>query len=109
MSSTRRKKGIRIRDIEHLKKVLKDSKFKIEAAFLFGSRAGDEFLEDSDWDLMIISDDFKGIPFIDRATFFLKRVPIRRADIFCYVNSEIAERKKEIGIVREALKGIKVL
>lgn len=69
------KKGIRIRDIEHLKKVLKDSKFKIEAAFLFGSRAGDEFLEDSDWDLMIISDDFKGIPFIDRATFFPEESP----------------------------------
>ncbi len=103
------KKGIRIRDIEHLKKVLKNSKFKIGAAFLFGSRAKGEFLEDSDWDLMIISDNFKGISFLDRATFFLKEVPIRRADIFCYVNSEITERKDEIGIVREALKGIKVI
>ncbi len=73
--------------------MLKNSKFKIEAAFLFGSRAGDEFLEDSDWDLMIISDDFKGISFPDSATFFLKEVPIRRADIFCYINSEIVERK----------------
>ncbi len=103
------KKGIRIKDIEHLKKVLRNSKFKIEAAFLFGSRAGDEFLEDSDWDLMIISDDFKGISFPDRATFFLKAIPIRRADIFCYINSEFIERKKEIGIIGEALKGIKVI
>ncbi|MHC1610539.1 MAG: nucleotidyltransferase domain-containing protein [Candidatus Methanospirareceae archaeon] len=103
------KKGIRIRDVEHLKKVLKESKFKIEAAFLFGSRAGEDFLEDSDWDLMIISDEFKGMSFLDRATFFLKEVPIRRADIFCYVKSEIAERKNEIGIIREALKGIKVI
>ncbi len=103
------KKGIRIRDIEHLKEVLKNSKFNIKAAFLFGSRAKGDFLEDSDWDLMIISDDFKGISFLDRATFFLKEVPIRRADIFCYMSSDIIERKNEIGIISEALKGIKVL
>jgi predicted nucleotidyltransferase len=54
------KKGIRIKDIEHLKEVLKNSRFKIEAAFLFGSRAKGDFLEGSDWDIMIISDDFKG-------------------------------------------------
>jgi hypothetical protein len=89
--------------------VLKNSRFKIEAAFLFGSRAKGDFLEGSDWDIMIISDDFKGISFPERATLFLKEVPIRRAEIFCYINSELAERSQEIGIVREALKGKRVI
>jgi|GEM_PF-5027385 len=57
------KKGIWIRGVEHLKRVLKESRtrFKVQAAFLFGSRAESEqeFLEESDWDLMIISDEFE--------------------------------------------------
>ena len=106
------KKGIWIRGVEHLKRVLKESRtrFKVQAAFLFGSWAESEqeFLEESDWDLMIISDEFEGFPFPDRATLFLREVPIRRADVFCYTNCEVAERKEEIGLVRAALKGIKL-
>jgi len=58
------------------KKVLKDSKFKIEAAFLFGSMAGDDFLE--------------------------SRYILLRKQRDC-------GEKKEIGIVRKALEGIKAL
>ena len=38
--------------------------FKIEKVFLFGSRATEEFREDSDVDLIIISKDFEGMNFL---------------------------------------------
>lgn len=102
-------KGIRIKDIEHLKQVLKKSKLNIDGAYLFGSRAKGEYLEGSDWDLMVVSDDFEGISFPERATFFIKYIPLRRTDIFCYTKKEFKKKAKEIGIVSEALKGVKLL
>lgn len=65
-------KGIKIRDIEQLKAVLSKSPILIKSAFLFGSRARGDYLEESDWDLLIVSPEFAGIPFADRATMFLR-------------------------------------
>jgi len=101
--------GIRIRDIEHLKDVLHRSSFPIKSAFLFGSRAREDWLEESDWDLMIISPEFANVPFPDRATMLLRRVPLRRVELLCYTEEEFKERVKEIGIVAEAAKGKKLV
>ena len=66
-------KGIKIRDVEHLKELLSNSPVPIKSAFLFGSRARGDYLEESDWDLMIISPEFAGIPFPERATMLVKK------------------------------------
>ncbi|WP_457613901.1 nucleotidyltransferase domain-containing protein [Methanocaldococcus sp.] len=40
-------------------------KFKPYKIILFGSRARGEYLEESDYDLIIVSDYFKGMPFLN--------------------------------------------
>ncbi len=103
-------KGIRIRDIEHLQEVFQNSLLNIERAFLFGSRARGDFLEESDWDILIVSPDFAGIPFPDRATFALKKLPLRKVELLCYTQEEFAEKAaEEIGIAKEALKGERII
>ena len=101
--------GIKIRDIEHLKDLLHRSPVTIKSAFLFGSRARGDSLEESDWDIMIISPEFANIPFPDRATMLLRRIPLRRVELLCYTEEEFQERVKEIGIVAEAAKGKKLV
>jgi predicted nucleotidyltransferase len=102
-------KGIKIRDIEQLGKLLSKSPIPIKSAFLFGSRARGDYLEESDWDIMIVSPEFADIPFPDRATIFLKKVPLRRVELLCYTEEEFQERVVELGIVAEASKGKKLV
>jgi len=102
-------KGIKIRDIEHLKESFRRSPFPVKNAFLFGSRAGGDYLEESDWDIMIISPEFANIPFPDRATIFLRKIPLRRVELLCYAEEEFKTRIGEIGIVAEAAKGIRLI
>jgi len=54
---------------------------------------------------MIVSPEFANIPFPDRATMFLKRVPLRRVELLCYTEEEFRDRIRELGIVAEAAKG----
>ncbi|MBS7287872.1 MAG: nucleotidyltransferase domain-containing protein [Candidatus Freyarchaeota archaeon] len=103
------KKGIRIMSVKHLERVLRSSGFNIEAAYLFGSRAKGTHLDSSDWDIIIVSDDFENIPFPHRATFFVKHVPIRRADILCYTKKEFREKSKEVGFKEIVSEGIKLI
>lgn len=98
-------KGIKIRDLEHLKELLHNCPLRIRSAFLFGSRAREDWLEESDWDIMIVSPEFAGIPFPERATMLLQKVPLRRVELLCYTEEEFKQRATEIGIVAEAAKG----
>lgn len=102
-------KGIRIRDIAHLKKLLQNLPLRIDKAFLFGSRASGDFLEESDWDVLIVSLEFAGISFPERATFVLKKLPLRRVELLCYTEEEFKERAGEISIVAEAAKGLRLI
>lgn len=101
-------KGIRIRDIEHLREVFRNSSLGIESAYLFGSRARGDFLEESDWDILVVSPDFANKPFPQRATFVLRNLPLRRVELLCYTPDELRERFKEEGIIKEALDGIRI-
>ncbi len=69
-------RGIKISDVEHLKELLHNSPLEIKSAFLFGSRARGDWLEESDWDILIVSPEFAGISFPDRATVVLKKFPL---------------------------------
>jgi len=103
-----RKKDKKIEEfIKRLKK-----KFRIYKVILFGSRAYGEPLKNSDYDLIIVSDDFKNIRFIDRTKIVSKlwkhwETPL---EALCYTIEEFEEKKKGINIVSEAVKkGIEIV
>jgi predicted nucleotidyltransferase len=56
-------------DIERVIKLFIDAlseKIKISSAYVFGSRVRGDWLKDSDIDLVIVSEDFKNMPFTRR-------------------------------------------
>ena len=92
------------KNIEVLKKFKSIMKIKMDKMILFGSRARGNFREDSDFDVMIISDHFANIPLYRRTIEFQnkweKDVPL---EILCFTNKEAEKLSKNSwGIVREA-------
>ncbi|HLC78929.1 MAG TPA: nucleotidyltransferase domain-containing protein [archaeon] len=90
--------------IEFAGKVKK--KFPDAKIFLFGSRAGRDFLEKSDYDIIIVSRTFEGKNFFERPLgvydFWNQKTGL---DVFCYTPKEFEQKSSEIGFVSEALKG----
>ena len=88
-----------------VKKITKPKKI-----ILFGSRARGDFLEDSDYDILIVSEYFEGMHYHDRIVGMLslmkKSLPI---DLICMTPKEFNKKKRELSIVREADKEGKVL
>ena len=86
-----------------LKKAGKD--YLISKAILFGSRAREEHFLDSDADVLIVSKDFEGKIFIDRITnlldFWDEQIDL---EILPYTPEEFEKKKKQIGIVQQAVK-----
>jgi len=90
--------------LDFLNKVKK--KFSIEKAVLFGSRARGDYLEDSDYDVILVSPDFKNIFFTQRIAMlyeYWKFFPIN-IEPLCYTPEEFERMKKRIGIVQQAIK-----
>ena len=86
-------------------------KFKPEQVILFGSRARGDNLKESDIDIMVISKQFALIPFRERMAqaygYWNKRIDLEQ---ICYTPEEVEVKKKQIGIVQQALKeGIRIL
>ena len=92
------------RELRSLKRRLA-RRIRVERMLLFGSRARGDWLLTSDADLMIVSPDFQGRRFVDRSAEILGYwrgcVDL---EAFCYTPAEIAERRREIGIIARALK-----
>ena len=102
-----KKADIRVKDF--IRRVRK--KYKIETAILFGSRARGDYLKDSDYDIILVSPNFKGIFFTKRISNmyeFWKYYPLDIEPI-CYTPEEFKKKSKQIGIVRQAIKeGIEI-
>ncbi len=80
-------------------------KFRIEKIILFGSRATGDYLKESDYDFIIVSPDFEGMFFTERtAMLYDFWEGKQKLDALCYTPKEFEEKKKQISIVREALK-----
>ena len=93
---------------EFKKKVNKD--LHIKKMFLFGSRARGDTPKWSDIDLVIVSDKFKNLKFRKRATkmydYWDLEYPV---DFLCYTPEEFNKLKKQITIIKEAVKeGIEI-
>ena len=92
-----------IRNIKNfIANLMKD--FKIERIVFFGSGVTKKFTSHSDIDLIIVSDNFKGMNFFERAAkmydYWDIDLPV---DFLCYTLEEFEKLRKKISIVREAL------
>jgi predicted nucleotidyltransferase len=85
--------------------------YTIQKVILFGSRARGDHLKVSDFDFIIVSPDFEGIHFTTRmASIYLYWDEHYDIEPLCYTPEEFEEKKKEIGIVSQAVKeGIEIL
>ena len=76
---------------------------RLEALILFGSRARGAAAGDSDYDLVVVSPDFDGVPFLQRGRLLLAcREPGRSYDFLCYTPREFEELANQATLVREA-------
>ena len=95
--------------VKLFKKIVSE-KLNIQKLILFGSRARGDFKKDSDFDLIVVSDEFvnggryKRAPDIYRA--WNMDYPV---DFLCYTQKEFNKLKNRVTIVREAVKeGIEI-
>ncbi|MBI4560815.1 MAG: nucleotidyltransferase domain-containing protein [Candidatus Rokubacteria bacterium] len=72
---------------------------------VFGSRARGEALADSDLDLIVVSERFRGVSFLERISTLLAELdPPLALDVLCYTPEEFARKRRERGTVSLALK-----
>lgn len=83
-------------------------RYRPSLVLVFGSRARGEALVESDLDLIVVSDRFCGVPFLERISTLLTELDIPFAvDLLCYTSEEFARKRRELGIVSLAVeKGI---
>ena len=77
-------------------------KFRPAVIILFGSRARGEGLKHSDYDLVVVSPKFEGMPFLERLSRLYGLGILAGADLLAYTPEEFERKKKELGVVREA-------
>lgn len=77
---------------------------------LFGSRSRDEHLKQSDYDLIIVSKKFKGVHFLERIYQLLELWDFDTdVDLLPYTPEEFEEKRRQIGIVKQAVEeGVEV-
>jgi len=98
--------------IEGLKKFFErlSENFSLQKILLFGSRSSNNFKEESDVDLIIVSSDFEGKNFFERTSkmydYWELDLPV---DFLCYTPKEFDKLKNKITIVKEAVEnGIEI-
>jgi hypothetical protein len=75
-------------------------RYSPEVVYLFGSRARGEHLRGSDYDLLVVSSKFEGIPLTDRATSIHLMWPLRAdLDCLCLTPAEFERARGMISIV----------
>ncbi len=80
-------------------------KYSIKKFILFGSRARGDHLKGSDFDIIIVSDTFSRIPFMDRIPPLYQYWKAKQdLEVICYTPEEFLRKSKEHGIVRRAIK-----
>lgn len=82
-----------------------NAKFHPDTIILFGSRARGDYLKDSDYDLIIVSPKFQDVHFLERIYQLLEFWDYDwDVDILPYTPEEFEKKKKQIGIVNQAVK-----
>lgn len=79
-------------------------RYRPDLVLVFGSRARGEALAESDLDLVVVSERFRGVPFLERITALLTYLrPPFAVEVLCYTPEEFARKRRELGIVSQAL------
>ena len=92
----------RARDIDELVKLIKEE-YLPELVLLFGSRARGDNLITSDYDIIVVSKKFIGVPFLTRL-FLMQDLwdGERHLDALCYTPEEYERKKQQMGTVQQA-------
>lgn len=98
-----------IKSLHNFKKQISKEYF-LHSMYLFGSRASGKARKDSDVDLLLISPIFRGKRRLKRSpSLYLKWNLDYPVDFICLTPEEFQKKKKQIGIVREAIEsGIEI-
>ncbi len=91
---------------EAVLKLLEEAGVRVREAYLFGSYARGDWLEDSDVDLVIVSDDFEGMPYLERLEL-IYRLEWERSvepwvEVIPLTPVELAERLEGSAVLRDA-------
>jgi len=71
---------------------------------IFGSRVRGEATEESDVDVIIVSDFFKGIKFVKRMAVVLKKIRFsRHVDFICYTPEEFEKIQNSSIVIKSAI------
>ena len=80
-------------------------KYDISEMILFGSQVSGEANESSDVDLIVVGNEFKNKNPLKRPVeLYLEWTMGYPVDFLCYTPEEFEEKRKEISIVRQAIK-----
>jgi len=82
-------------------KELKQKGIEVEEVYLFGSYARGDFVRWSDVDLVIISEDFSGVEFLDRLSM-IYRVISFDASVVPVTREELNRKVKESTVLKDA-------
>ena len=98
-----------VKELRAFKQLL-SKRMVVQQMILYGSRARGDYLKHSDVDVIVVSDGFKSIPFLERiyqtSKYWKYDLPL---EVFCYTSEEFAEKKKESSYMKMILKeGISV-
>lgn len=79
--------------------------FAPQKMLLFGSRAGTDYLKTSDYDILIVSEKFRGVHYLKRleSLYDLWNYDAR-VDLLAYTPEEFEKKKRQIGITQRAAK-----
>ena len=98
--------------IKEIKKFYQEVSLDIplQKMIFFGSRVKGKARKDSDVDLLLVSSKFQGVRPLSRSPkLYLKWNSNYAVDLICLTPKEFALRKKELGLVEEAVKeGIEI-
>lgn len=90
--------------IDEFLEIVKE-KYSPEKILIFGSRARGDHLLESDVDLIIVSSKFKGVNWLTRIREISDLWPgLVLLEPLCYTPKGFEEKRKEIGIVNQAIK-----
>jgi predicted nucleotidyltransferase len=85
---------------------LEEAGFRVAEAYLFGSYARGDWLEESDVDLIVVSPDFAGLRWLDRldavAKIWLRLGLEKWVEVFPYTPEEFQEARRRSVVVRDA-------
>lgn len=88
--------------IEFTENLKKD--YNIEKVIFLGSRTRNDYLECSDFDVIVVSPDFEGIFFTDRISKMYRywKSP-KSLEVFCYTPEEFERKSHQLCIVKKAV------